>query len=100
LQLSMEQRRNFYLIFKEAVNNLVKYSGCTLATVSLLVEFPKLTLTIEDDGIGFDPTKLRNRNGIVNMKARAVKLHGSLDIQSEVGKGTMLKLEFNADRFR
>ncbi len=96
LQLSMEQRRNFYLIFKEGTNNLVKYSRCTLATVNLLVEQQKLTLTIEDNGIGFDPQKLTDRNGIVNMKMRAAKLNGSLDIQSTVGKGTILKLEFYA----
>jgi len=53
-------------------------------------------LRFEDNGIGFDPQKLTDRNGIVNMKMRAAKLNGSLDIRSTVGKGTILKLEFYA----
>jgi signal transduction histidine kinase len=52
IKLSMEQRRNFYLIFKESVNNLIKYSHCSNASVQVVVERKKLLMIIEDDGVG------------------------------------------------
>ena len=48
----MEQRRNFYLIFKEAVNNLVKYSGATRVAITLINENEFIKLRIQDDGVG------------------------------------------------
>ena len=90
----MEQRRNFYLIFKESVNNLVKYSQCSLASVRIQVSKRTLLLTIEDNGVGFDMTRQNDRNGIRNLKERGRKLNGKLDIQSIEGQGTIVKLDF------
>ncbi len=94
VKLSMEQRRNIYLIFKEAVNNLVKYSKCTQAIVGIRVDRRKILLTVEDNGVGFDPNLTTDRNGIRNLKARASSLNGVIDIRSGSGKGTSIKLEF------
>jgi ligand-binding sensor domain-containing protein/two-component sensor histidine kinase len=94
IRLSMEQRRNFYLIFKESVNNLVKYSQCSLASIRIEVSKRNLLLIIEDDGIGFDMNRQNDRNGIRNLKERGGKLNGKLDIQSIQGKGTTVKLQF------
>src|SRR5439155_463097 len=52
--LSLEERRNFYLIFKEAVNNLVKYSNATRVAIMLTNENDNIKLSIKDDGVGFD----------------------------------------------
>lgn len=94
IRLSMEQRRNFYLIFKESVNNLVKYSQCSLASVHIQVSRRNLLLIIEDNGVGFDMTRQNDRNGIRNLKERGRNLNGKLDIQSVLGHGTTVKLEF------
>ncbi|MCD9018948.1 sensor histidine kinase [Parachryseolinea silvisoli] len=94
LRLSMEQRRNFYLIFKESVNNLIKYAQCQHATVHIAVERRKLCLTIADDGVGFDPGAPHGRNGLLNLRQRANSLKGTLQIFSTRGKGTSLQLEF------
>ncbi len=94
IKLSMEQRRNFYLIFKESVNNLIKYSHCSNASVQVVVERRKLLMIIEDDGVGFNPEIPRDRNGLLNLKARAASLKGTLNILSDTGKGTKLRLEF------
>ena len=57
LKLSLEKRRNFYLIFKETINNLMKYSQAARASVLLTHHSNTIALVVRDDGIGFDPTK-------------------------------------------
>jgi len=94
ISLTMEQRRNFYLVFKESVNNLVKYSQCTKAAVAISIERRTLLLTIEDNGRGFDPAARTDRNGIYNLRERASRLRGTIDICSEPGKGTLIVLRF------
>ena len=76
----MTQRRDLYLIFKEAVNNLVKYSGATEALVQISVMDSQLNMLISDNGKGFDRTSLRAGNGLHNMEQRA----GSAGIQVSV----------------
>lgn len=93
-KLSMEQRRNIYLIFKESVNNLVKYSKCTQAFVSIRMDKRSIILMVKDNGVGFNPNASTDRNGIRNLKARAHSLRGVLDIQSSQGQGTSIILEF------
>ncbi|MEO8474848.1 MAG: two-component regulator propeller domain-containing protein [Chryseolinea sp.] len=92
--LSMEQRRNFYLVFKESVNNLVKYSACKTAKVGISFEQKNLVLQISDDGKGFDPEALNEGDGLFNLKARADVLQGQITIQSEPGMGTIITLKF------
>jgi signal transduction histidine kinase/ligand-binding sensor domain-containing protein len=94
VKLSMDQRRNIYLIFKESVNNLVKYSKCQRASVNIEINKRNFQLVIQDDGVGFNPQAPTDRNGIRNLKERAKTLGGKLDIESYLGKGTTIKLEF------
>lgn len=93
IQLSMTQRRDLYLIFKEAVNNLVKYSGATEALVKLATENNQLKLLISDNGKGFDRSLLRTGNGLHNMEQRALASGGVLNIRSAPGKGTKVELD-------
>ncbi len=94
LKLNMEQRRDFYLIFKEAVNNLVKYAQCTEAQIHILVHYHRLQLTVTDNGVGFTPAEHQDRNGLRNLHKRAENLKGKLMIQSALGSGTTLQLDF------
>ena len=90
--LSMEDRRNFYLIFKEALNNMVKYSGATKAQILLMEEKNRIKLTVRDNGIGFDTTLQSNGNGLKNMRIRAEEMKALLKIESEKGSGTNIEL--------
>ena len=94
IKLSMEQRRDVFLIFKEAVNNLLKYANCTHVRIEIVIKNFHFKLIISDNGVGFDSSKESSRNGIKNMKNRAEKLRGKLNIDSEKGKGTTIDLEF------
>lgn len=92
MTLSMEIRRNIYLIFKEALNNLVKYSKATKASVLLSHENKTVTFVIRDNGTGFDSSMGFNGNGIGNMKRRAQEIKASLNIESTPGNGTNIEL--------
>jgi len=92
LKLSMEYRQHIYLIMKEAVNNLVKYSGATNAIIRARSASALLKVEISDDGNGFDPAKARKGNGIVNMKNRADLMRADLTINSASGTGTSVML--------
>ena len=91
--IPMEKRKDFYLIFKEAVNNVAKYSKAENATIHLTKEHGKMIMTIHDDGQGFEVEKLRSGNGLVNMQERAKSIGGKLEISSQQGEGTTVRLE-------
>lgn len=92
LPVSMEVRRHLFLIGKEAINNLVKYSQATRATVRFEHDRGKIAVLIEDNGQGFDTEQPTTRNGQASMQQRADAIGGALTVQSAVGDGTRLKL--------
>lgn len=85
-------RRNLYLIIKEAINNLAKYSGASQAGLSFERQKNTLRITVRDNGKGFDPTKASGRNGLKNMRARSEEIKAGLDIHSS-DSGTVITLE-------
>ena len=93
LKLDVEKRKDFYLLFKEAVNNAAKYSGCRNVFIILKQELKLLHLKIEDDGVGFDEREIKNGNGLVNMRRRADSMKGSIQIDSSSGEGTRITVD-------
>ena len=92
LTLSMAQRHDLYLIFKEAVNNLVKYSQAKNAVIRVAADEHTISMLVKDDGKGFDQNNTRVGNGLQNMEQRA-KLSGSqLSVQSKPGEGTVIEM--------
>ena len=88
-----DKRKNIFLIFKEAVNNAVKYSNCNL----LVIRFSKsrdkdFIMIVHDNGNGFDEVLIKKGNGLRNMKARAIDIGGQLNVQSIEGQGTTVEL--------
>jgi two-component system, NarL family, sensor histidine kinase UhpB len=96
--LPMETRRNIFLIIKESVNNLVKYSDCTEASLTATNNGPDVTFVVKDNGKGFDPNVITNRNGLKNIKARATQIGADLKLNSAPGQGTeiILTVKFEA----
>jgi len=91
VKLTMLQRRDLYLIYKEAINNMAKYSGAGKALVKIQINKKELEMLIEDDGKGFDRRQIVGGNGLTNMEQRAVSSKASLDIVSATGKGTRIR---------
>jgi ligand-binding sensor domain-containing protein/two-component sensor histidine kinase len=92
LKLELEQRRNIFLIYKEAVTNALKYADCRLIQVDVTVHGNVLHLTVTDDGKGFDVGEEREGNGLKNMQRRAAEIDGDIRIHSEKNKGTTIEL--------
>jgi signal transduction histidine kinase len=95
LKLSLEKRRNFFLIFKETLNNLIKYSQAKRVQISLIHHAGTITLLVRDDGIGFDASVKYNGNGLTNIRKRAKEMDAQLQIESGKGIGTNTELIFN-----
>jgi len=90
----MDRRKNLYLIFKEAINNAVKYSSCTRIDVSLTRRHTLIEMTIRDNGKGFDPATVKRGNGISNFEHRVRDMNGSLQLESRAGAGTVVNVSF------
>lgn len=88
VKLGMEARRDFFLVFKEAVNNAAKYSKATMVTIIIDIHGKKLELTVKDNGIGFDVAGADGGNGLGNMRKRADAMNGQVRVKSEKGTGT------------
>lgn len=87
-----------YRIVQELINNTIKHSGATHAIVQLSKTGGTITLTVEDDGKGFDPDVLNTSKGIgwENIRHRVNFLKGKLDVNTEPGKGTSVLIELSA----
>lgn len=100
VNLEMQKRKNFYLIFKESVNNALKYSGADSLSVDLKISGNHFELIVQDNGSGFDRQKLiqssqsLSGNGLRNMKMRAKEMKGECMIESRQGVGTRIFLWF------
>lgn len=85
LKLSVEQQRNIYLVFKEALHNIIKYAEATRVRVVIRVENDWLMIQIKDDGKGFDQSEEMEGNGLRNMQNRIEQLGGNFEISSKSG---------------
>jgi ligand-binding sensor domain-containing protein/signal transduction histidine kinase len=90
IKLSMNERRNIFLIFKEALHNLVRHSRCYSTNIELISEGNMLTLRIADDGIGMDLSNRGNGNGLKNLRKRSDAIGANLTVDSDTGKGTTI----------
>lgn len=93
VKLSMQERRDLYLIFKEAVNNLAKHSKATQVKINFHLRGNGLAMLISDNGTGFPAEMRENGNGLKNMQERAQNHHWQLAIQSAPGEGTTIVLK-------
>ncbi|MBA2407243.1 MAG: ester cyclase [Chitinophagales bacterium] len=92
LRLSIEQRKNIFLIFKEAVYNAVKYASCSKFEASICQKDHMLVVELYDNGKGFDINQANryNGNGIINMNQRAKEIGAEFLIHSAQGNGARI----------
>jgi signal transduction histidine kinase len=94
INLSVDKRKQFYLIFKEAVNNVYKYAACSTLKIHITLCGNDICMTIADNGKGFDLKNPNTGNGLQSMQERAKILRGVLSVESALDKGTRLSLCF------
>jgi signal transduction histidine kinase len=93
VKLSMIQRKNLYLICKEAINNAVKHSSCKNIYFLLSKNQSHLNISIKDDGKGLDEKKLTKGNGLINMEYRADEMKAEMSRSSDEN-GVKIQISF------
>jgi ligand-binding sensor domain-containing protein len=92
LKLSKEEKRNLFLICKEAINNAIKYAEATLITVQIKSSGKKLNITITDNGKGFNIDAVKKGYGLKNMEYRAGQLSYRIKPSSQLNYGTTIEI--------
>lgn len=90
---SLDVHRHLFLFFKEAVHNIARHARARTALIEVDWTTSALRLRVSDDGAGFDPAAASPGSGLANLRHRAESLHGTLNIESQPGQGTILTLE-------
>lgn len=89
---------DLYRISQEAINNALKYSGASEITVQIYRRPKELSLSIEDNGRGFNPKdKAKQGIGLNNIKLRLEKWQGQFNLDSSPGRGTLYIIEIPLD---
>jgi len=90
MKLSPNERKHILLIFKEAMNNALKYSKADQCIFKSEVKEGKAHLVFKDNGVGFDKEAITKGNGLANMTERAINIGGELKLETSPNNGTQV----------
>ncbi|MBL7844073.1 MAG: hypothetical protein JNK44_09435 [Cyclobacteriaceae bacterium] len=90
--LSPQVKQNLYLIYKEALHNIVKHAQAKHVSIRVEQSVRKIAMQITDDGVGFLEDEGKKGNGLRSMKKRATDIYAQLDMKME--KGTSIHLNY------
>jgi nitrate/nitrite-specific signal transduction histidine kinase len=98
-ELTHEVKLVFYRVAQEAMNNIAKHAGAQQVDLHLECQPGQLSLLIKDDGLGFDVASITPEHlGIAIMRERANSIGASLRIDSQVGQGTTVELDWKSSK--
>lgn len=89
-KLPVDRQRDLILIFKEALHNITRHAAATGVDIRLVQNSTQLTVTVHDNGRGFDPSVPVEGMGLTNLRRRAAKHGGRVDIIASAAQGTKL----------
>jgi ligand-binding sensor domain-containing protein/signal transduction histidine kinase len=102
VHLSLQARRQLFLMFKECIHNVARHSGCTAVKAELKVVEREIALTVEDNGSGLSPADKppgwTGGNGIPGMRRRAESLGGSMQFVLKPGEGCTVAIHLPVRR--
>jgi ligand-binding sensor domain-containing protein/signal transduction histidine kinase len=93
IELGADVRRQVFLIFKESVNNIVRHSNCSQASIAFSASRERITLRITDNGTGFDTERQWDGHGLSSMRKRTQELGGTLQVVGKDVGGTLVTLQ-------
>lgn len=100
LEINPDTQTACFRVAQEAITNIVRHAGAKNVAVELGCEAERLTLSVRDDGAGFDPAVIQRRTaqdftlGLVSMKERALLVRGGFEAHSAPGQGTEIRAWF------
>ena len=100
LEIDADVQTTCFRVAQEAITNIIRHSGAKNVAVELRREAERLTLSVRDDGAGFDPAVIQQRTthhftlGLMSMKERALLVRGGLEIHSAPGQGAEIRAWF------
>lgn len=89
----LEDRRQVFLFFKEAITNIVRHAEATRVVLSVRLSLGTFHIQIADNGRGFDPRKVKAGIGMSSQRTRAKSLNGLMQVLTQPGKGTIVRLQ-------
>ena len=92
--LNDEQKLMIYRIVQEQLNNIIKYADAQNVLIQIEIDYPRVIVSIKDDGVGFEADKLESGIGLKNIRGRLNLFNGNLEVISAPGKGCELRSEF------
>lgn len=100
VQVSLSPTQGIYIfrIMQEAINDAVKYAQSSQISVHLTDDGHTFSLSVRDNGIGFNPEVVAPGDGLKNMRYRSEEINGKVEILSEVDVGTEIVLEMGLER--
>ena len=95
--LTDDQQLSIFRILQESLTNIMKHAKASQVEVEVIFALSGLVMRIKDNGKGFESdNKLKLHYGLQNMRERARKIGGTVDLQSEIGHGTTITLQVSA----
>ncbi len=91
-KLPVERQRDLILMFKEALHNITRHAAATAVDIRLVQSNTRVSVTLHDNGRGFDPAAATEGMGLTNLQRRAAKHGGSVRIDSTPEQGTTLTI--------
>ncbi len=82
-----------YRIIQESLTNVAKHAGAATASVTVHRRPRVVSIVVEDDGAGFDPTRVTDGLGLTSMRERAELVSGTVRVESRPGGGTTIAVE-------
>ena len=89
-ELSVQVAAGLLRILQEALANILKHANASGVDVSLTVDHDLVSLTVQDDDVGFDPERGNSGYGLDNMRERATEMGGTFQISSAPGRGACI----------
>lgn len=84
---------NLFRITQELLNNAQKHAASKHVFVNLVDHGDVLSLTVEDDGVGFDRSRASDGIGLKNVRSRVNMIRGQFDVESSANSGTLINIE-------
>jgi signal transduction histidine kinase len=87
-----------YRLSQEALTNTVKHARAEKFRLSIIKSYPNIIFVAEDDGVGFDPSRLDQHQhalGLLSMRERAAMARGKFSLRTAPGRGTRIRIEIS-----